>query len=634
MRQIDSIRRFAGNFEQELEEVAKQVAAESFGLESSSADSPDLALEVLRGSRRPESVGGEADARMLDYMEAIILDRLRPAYFIQDDEILIAGAYDHAQVLEANKEALETIARGVGRVDLVNHRTLSYGGTGWLVDEDIVVTNRHVAEIFTEKDWIGRYRFAQGAFDEQMEARMNYVRQHRTSGINRRADVLEVLYIAGPREPDIALLRVETRDDLKPLELFTGSTEPEQPVAAVGYPAWDGGRNDPVLMERLFEGVYDVKRFSPGIVMDHRSDGVIVLGDYTSLGGNSGSPVLDLASGKAVGLHFAGAFRDTNYSVAADVVAAALARTRIGVTVPADLATEAPTSRPEAFAGRNGYAADFLGSGDLSVPLPGLGAHAPDVAPVSDSDDGVLRYRNFSVIQSASRRLPLLTAVNIDGDKTFRLRRQGTWSLDGRLAPEHQIGNELYRHNPLDRGHLVRRRDPGWGATREEAQQAEIDTFHYTNSAPQHKDLNQKDWLGLEDYILEAAETKDFKVSVFTGPIFRDTDRTLRSQDGAEDIPIPEEFWKIAVMVNADTGKLSATGYVLTQGRMIRDLTEAAFVLGKYETYQVQIARIEDAAGLDFGALRDSDPMGAELDREAVFTSATRRIGAPSDLLL
>jgi endonuclease G len=87
-------------------------------------------------------------------------------------------------------------------------------------------------------------------------------------------------------------------------------------------------------------------------------------------------------------------------------------------------------------------------------------------------------------------------------------------------------------------------------------------------------------------------------------------------------------------MVNADTGRLSATGYVLSHGPMIRDLVEAAFVLGQYETYQVQLAKIEDATGLDFGCLKDFDPLGTDLDVESPFGQAVRRIGGPDDLRL
>ena len=89
------------------------------------------------------------------------------------------------------------------------------------------------------------------------------------------------------------------------------------------------------------------------------------------------------------------------------------------------------------------------------------------------------------------------------------------------MSDEFQVGNELYKRNPLDRGHLVRRLDPAWGNTREEAVQAADDTFFYTNSTPQHSRLNQREWLRLEEYILDNAATHDLKVSVFTGPVSR-----------------------------------------------------------------------------------------------------------------
>ena len=247
------------------------------------------------------------------------------------------------------------------------------------------------------------------------------------------------------------------------------------------------------------------------------------------------------------------------------------------------------------------------------------------------TDDNVLRYHNFSVVQSASRRLPLLTAVNIDGANAVRLKRRGNWRLDGRLDKDHQIGNALYRHNPLDRGHMVRRRDPGWGP---DARDAEIDTFHYTNCVPQHEDLNQRDWVGLEDYILDAAETRDFKVSVFTGPVFRDSDKRLKEGVGSSKVQIPEEFWKVVVMVDDTTGKLSATGYVLSHGPLIRGLVESAFVYGSYKTYQVRIALIADQTGMDFGDLVLADPLGADLPQEAAFSAVARPITGAGSLTL
>jgi endonuclease G len=207
---------------------------------------------------------------------------------------------------------------------------------------------------------------------------------------------------------------------------------------------------------------------------------------------------------------------------------------------------------------------------------------------------------------SKSRKLPLVAAVNIDGRSSRRIPREGnTWSIDKRIPVASQIDNVLYKNNVFDRGHMVRREDPVWG-TATIAAQANEDTFHYTNAAPQHEQLNQQTWLSLEDYVLDNARARDLKVSVFNGPIFRATDRVYRG------VKIPEEYWKVAAVVNTDTGKLSATGYVLSQGALIHDLTES-WVYGEFRTYQVSLATIEQATGLDFGALKPFDPLGTPI---------------------
>lgn len=649
MAQLDSVRKSV-NFERVLEETVTQLKAAEPAFDFMGAEGvaeriagtggtglDDIAERVLTGG----TAGGEEAFFQgpRANVEAIILERLRPPYFIKDDRIEIMGDYDHVDMIEANKAMLEARSRSVGRVDLLHHASYQFVGTGWLIEKDIVVTNRHVAEVFAESDWSGAYRFKPGIDSQPVEAMMDYVRQHQSSLMPRRAFATEVIYIASANEPDFAFIRVQATD-AEPLALTHRRAEVDQPIAVVGYPASDGGRNDPELMARLFGGVYNVKRFAPGLITGLDENSVILRADYTSLGGNSGSAVLDLATGDVVGLHFAGVFRDTNYAVAADIVGAALARTRVRASasgieaaVAAGGEEGAPINAADHFDGRRGYAADFLGSGERLVPLPRLNGWANDVAPVAGAADGILHYEHFSVIQSKSRRLPLVTAVNIDGEKQRKLDRQGDWKLDARLALADQIGNELYANNRLDRGHMVRRRDPGWGEPAEAAR-GEADTFHYTNSVPQHQDLNQKDWVRLEDYLLGAAETLGFRASVFTGPVFRTTDKRLRRQPGAEDVQIPEEFWKVAVMINADTGQLHATAYVLTHGPLIRDMTEAAFVFGQHDSYQVPITLVEEATGLDFGALRTFDPMSVAVATEGPTANRARRIGGPADLML
>jgi len=632
MQTIDMLRKSSKKFEASLERAREKMKPAGGGLEAlelgSRTDLDDVSEAMLRGDMNELPQGS---SEMANGLEAIILGDLRPAYRFKDDQIIIEGDFDHIDLIQGNKTKLENICKNVGRIDLLNHATMEYVGTGWLVRSDIVVTNRHVANAFAHPSWSKGWDFADGAFGRPLRVETDFVRQSQTrEDIRRFATVTDILYIAPRKGPDMAFLRIDRNNDLEPIEPMAGPIKAEHPVATIGYPEWDGKRNDSGLMDDIFGGVYGVKRFSPGMINGTDENGVIIYGDYTSLGGNSGSAVLDLETGKAVGLHFAGVFKETNYALAIDIVEAGL-RNISNPQIPVGPPDLPPTEAVE-FSGRMGYDPDFLGINDLCVPLPDLGCRSSDLAPVQGNSKNILNYIHFSVLQSKSRRLPMLTAVNIDGEKAFRLKRKGSWRLDGRISRDHQMGNELYRHNPLDRGHMVRRMDPGWGDTQDEAQQAEIDTFHYTNSAPQHKDLNQKDWVGLEDYILEAADTKGFKVSVMTGPVFLENDRRLKSQPGAEDVQIPESFWKVAVLVNKSSGDLSATGYLLTQGEMIRDLTEAAFILGEYKTYQVSIKRIEELTGFDWRGLRENDPL--KDSTESVFGESVIPVYGPESLVL
>ncbi len=167
--------------------------------------------------------------------------------------------------------------------------------------------------------------------------------------------------------------------------------------------------------------------------------------------------------------------------------------------LPSGLVVEEKTLALAHYAKRKGYDAAFLGA-KHAVPLPDPGGWTKDLAPVKGASKDapyLLRYTNFSVAVSKSRRLPVFTVVNIDGKQSQNLKR-GTdvWYIDPRIDAKHQVGNELYKNNPLDRGHMVRRLDPVWGG---QATLANEDTFHYTNACPQHANLNQKTWndLGL-----------------------------------------------------------------------------------------------------------------------------------------
>ncbi len=261
------------------------------------------------------------------------------------------------------------------------------------------------------------------------------------------------------------------------------------------------------------------------------------------------------------------------------------------------------------YSNRQGYNPNFLGNGSQAVPLPKLSSEMIAKAAVNKAATGedkyVLPYHHFSIVLNKERRLAFYTAVNIDGNISHRIKRDpDKWIYDPRVEKNEQAGNEVYEANPLDRGHLVRRLDPAWGTSTDIAKVANDDTFHFTNCSPQHKDFNQNQttWAGLEDYILDNADSLDLKVSVFTGPVFSDDDPVYRG------IQLPKQFWKVVAMVKEDDAQLSATAYLLSQASLLKNLNEA-FSFGAYKTYQVPIKEIESLTGLSFGNLKNFDPI-------------------------
>jgi endonuclease G, mitochondrial len=272
---------------------------------------------------------------------------------------------------------------------------------------------------------------------------------------------------------------------------------------------------------------------------------------------------------------------------------------------------------PEWYARRKGYDSKFLGP---RVDLPKLSQERlEDSVLLMDGSGHELKYTHFSVVMSKSRTLAFFTAVNIDGKHIQDLTRdRDVWYFDPRIERKYQMDPKVYEHPELDRGHLVRRLDPVWGKNAEKANE---ETFHFTNCSPQHKDLNRKTWLDLENFIFDKAKAYDKKVTVFTGPVFRDNDKVYLKK-----FAIPAEFWKVVTIRKTDR-TLSATAYLQSQRNLISGLKE--FGYGEYKTYQVPVAQIEGLTGLDFGKLREHDP----LSRVKGFPQAVT-ISLPGDIVL
>ena len=212
-----------------------------------------------------------------------------------------------------------------------------------MVGDGLLMTNRHVAELFAKG--LGREALS---FIPGQSAAVDFLRER-----DRPDSLLFQVRSVAMVHPywDMALLEVDGLASVTPLSLSTAPPGDlrERDVVVVGYPALDP-RNAVDVQNRIFDGVFNVKRLQPGKLRDVesiRSFGhavEAVTHDSSTLGGNSGSAVVDVKTGEVVGLHFAGIYLEANYAVPSHELALDPRMVDAGVNFDAEIAGGAATS--------------------------------------------------------------------------------------------------------------------------------------------------------------------------------------------------------------------------------------------------------------------------------------------------
>ncbi len=283
-----------------------------------------------------QGAAAQLNDRLTSGLEAVVkTDGSRPVLFVEDDfiDVLQPSIGSFATVLSRMEKAVRMVCASVGRVDDPGAPPLRYQGTCFAIADGIVMTNRHVHDAITRGGALNP-----GVF-------IDFAREVGQSRTDRRFPIKRVVRMGEQGSPefknefdlnfsglDMAILeleRVAGQNFPPPLTVARGDDPVTRGALAaagrsiylVGYPGNDRSTT-PDLFSTIFSGVKSFKRLAPGEIMDDPGAGPkdprrwVMTHDASTLGGNSGSGVVDLQSdGKTLlGLHFAGLHKQRNWA--------------------------------------------------------------------------------------------------------------------------------------------------------------------------------------------------------------------------------------------------------------------------------------------------------------------------------
>jgi len=212
-------------------------------------------------------------------------------------------------VLEANRPLLDPIIKSVGRIDLANNIEFPAIGTGWIIAADaggdFVVTSAHAARVFGERSGTG-FQFRPGVLDSSIKqsAVIDFGDEAGATSA-RKFPITDIVWISDVPGLDVAILRVARTaggDRLGlPIKLLSDEIPEGRMLAVIGFPNGASGY-DPEPFTRLFGPIFGKKGLAPGLYTGRRNGGGITY-DRSTLPGSSGSVVIDVITGCAVGLH-------------------------------------------------------------------------------------------------------------------------------------------------------------------------------------------------------------------------------------------------------------------------------------------------------------------------------------------
>jgi hypothetical protein len=320
----------AGDAEPDLSPAAIKDRAESTAAElhrivkehlGDQSDLHEIADLIAREGRDSLNILANED-RATPALEVIVrTDGSRPSFMVRngavDRSTSPVGAW--ADALDASEASglLNGALACVGRID-VPEASQGFEGTGFLIHENLIVTNRHVLQAIARPNNQGGFNFKSGVtidFGHEFRARDSISPRRLKQLAFCPEKVIDPLHLDHTKL-DLVLIELEpvAQGNDRPRSLLAFDIAPEwaapgQFIYTIGYPANPGFSESLSLLEQLFQSTFGYKRLAPGeIASAHAQVFTWTLAhDTTTLGGNSGSVVLVPGrEGAAAGLHYGG----------------------------------------------------------------------------------------------------------------------------------------------------------------------------------------------------------------------------------------------------------------------------------------------------------------------------------------
>ena len=284
----------------------------------------DTAVRLARAELRVNDLS----AREVSGLEAVISVVNRPAWFVEDDQpdtesFESSGLW--ISLATAATANMLVVCRAVGRIDKEIDGKRQSIGTGWLIGPRTLVTNAHVGV------HLARHKPGLPADDPRKGYRLrsdvhgfvDFSFEHAAKPPSEVAKppsevaIEDVLYVEHSQVPDISVFRLADSPALKErpeicLDMEERPVWEKTNVFTVGHPIVDL-QDDPNVVT-VFGPLDGTKRLSPGRVRQILG-GDTLAHDCSTTNGSSGSPVIDFASYRVVGLHYFGLPGERNEAV-------------------------------------------------------------------------------------------------------------------------------------------------------------------------------------------------------------------------------------------------------------------------------------------------------------------------------